>query len=173
MLNTILLVSLLTDDRLKQAAREIQEREAPRSFSLIIDSPGGDMKATIDFVVFLWNAGGPESQLISGIKIYNADSAAAFIALAIPTYREMRKGATLGIHRGSVILEASEFDADTGVINQETLDRFKQHDAYLKRILDENGLLKDKKLMAELYGSGWLHLSADECLKRGIVKKLF
>lgn len=174
MLNTVLLTGHLTEERLGQAISEIKEREPPRNFSLIIDSKGGDMNPTIGFINFLWSSCGPNAELISGIKIYNADSAAALIALSVPAYREMRKGAELGIHRGSVILEASEFDLEGGkVSNQETIDRFKCHEVCLKRILDKCGLSSDQKLMAELYGSNWLRLSADECLKRGLVKLLF
>jgi ATP-dependent protease ClpP protease subunit len=174
MLNTVLLSGHLTEEKLKQAVREIQEREPPRQFSLIIDSTGGDMKPTLDFVEFLWASGGPKGKLIAGVKIYNAESAAAFIALSVPTYREMRRGTGLGIHRGAVVLEASEFDLEGGkVSNTETIDRFKKHDAYLKKILDQCGLSTDSKSMAELYGSNWLRLSAKECLERGIVTRLF
>ena len=172
MLNTVLLSGHLTEERLKQAKKEIQERKPPRQFSFIVDSTGGDMKPTLGFVEFLWDSG--ESGNLSGVKIYNAESAAAFISLSFPTYREMRKGAELGIHRGAVVLEASEFDLEGGkVSNTETIERFKKHDIHLKRILDQCGLSADSKLMAELYGSNWLHLSAEECLKRDIVKRLF
>ncbi len=175
MLNTVLLTGHLTEERLKQAATEINERESRENFSLIIDSRGGDMKPTIEFVEFLWAAScGPKSPRISGVKIYTAESAAAFIALSIPTYREMQKGSTLGIHRGAVILEASEFDLESGqVSNQETIDRFKQYGTYLSRILEEYDLSSDQKLMSQLYGSNWLRLSAAECLERRIVDRLF
>ena len=174
MLNTVLLSGHLTEEKLKLVAQEIKEREPPRQFSLIIDSQGGDMKPTLDFVEFLWKNGGSDNHFLSGVKIYNAESAAAFIALAVPIYREMRISAVLGIHRGSVILEASDFNLQNGQVeNQETLNRFEKYSTYLKCALDQGNLSSDPKLMAELYGSNWLRLSAEECLKRGIVQKLF
>lgn len=173
MVNPVLLSRHLNEERLSQAREEIRALEPKSEFSLVIDSEGGDMKPALDFVDFLWNIRG---LYLGGVKIYNAESAAAFIALAAGTYTEMRKGAILSIHRGSVILEAADFDFESGkVVNRETIERFKKHERYLKQILESEDLklTSDKKAMAKLHGSGWLRLTAEECLERRIVKRLF
>ncbi len=170
MLNSVLLSGRLTEKRLCQATREIQNiaREPDRSFNLVIDSDGGDMKPTIEFVEFLWATG-----YEPGVKIYHAESAAAFIALAVKAKKEMQRDASLDLHRGALWIEATEIDLESGKLNEETLCRLKQYEAYLKQALGETGLLSDSKAMADLYGSGWLRLSADDCLARGIVQELF
>lgn len=182
MLNSVLLSGRLTEKRLCQATREIQNIASgfDRSFNLVIDSDGGDMKPTIEFVEFLWTLTGAYEKRSARkkldppvVKIYHAESAAAFIALAVKARKEMQKGSTLDLHRGALWIEATEIDLDSGKLNDDTLGRLKQYEAYLKQALGENELLSDSKAMADLYGSGWLRLSADECLKRGIVQELF
>lgn len=170
MLNSVLLSGRLTEKRLCQAVREIQNitNGSDHSFNLVIDSDGGDMKPTIDFVEFLW-----ATRHSPAMKIYRAESAAAFIALAVKGQKELQKDASLDIHRGALWIEATEVDLKTGKLNDEMLSRLQQYEVYLKQVLRDVDLLSDSKAMADLYGSGWLRLSADECLKRGIVQELF
>ncbi len=182
MLNSVLLSGRLTETKFRQAVHEIENIASGfrRNFNLIIDSDGGDMEPTINFVEFLWTVtGGYEKQttqkkLISPIvKIYHAESAAAFIALAAKARKEMKTGAILNLHRGALFVEATEVNLETGKLNEDSLSRLRKYEVYLKQVLQETELLFDSQAMADLYGSGWLRLSAHECLKRGLVHELF
>lgn len=170
MQNAVLLSGQLNRSRLKQAIDEIDHMAINEQYCLVIDSFGGDMKPTVDFVKYLLDTG---KQRLTNIKIYNAESAAALIALSVSVYREMRKDAKLSIHVGSLILEASGFDSEGKILSKETINKFRQYRDCLDQILEECKLSCDKKLMAELYGSNWLRLSPEECLRRGIVQRLF
>jgi hypothetical protein len=103
------------------------------------------------------------------VKIYEASSAAAYIALAIGGEREMAKKATLSLHRGEFILSPTKINPE-GKVDESLITEFKKYDMALVETL-KSVKLDDRT--DKLYASDWLHLSAEECLMRGIVQRLF
>src|SRR3989344_53480 len=172
-MSVVLLSGHLDEARLCRVQEEIWGG-LDNSCVLVIDSLGGDLQPTVDFVEEMLDSVGVGRTVFSSMRIYNAESAAALISLALPAaVKEMREGAILGVHRGSVILDTSDLDLVNGsVANHATLALLRRHEATLKEALVKRDLSSDPKLMAELYGSNWLHLSAEECLRRGIVTRL-
>jgi ATP-dependent protease ClpP protease subunit len=132
---------------------------------IIIASDGGDAVSAVDFVREL--NGLP---LEYEIKIYEAISAAAYIALATKSKMiEMSKDATLEIHRGELNVSPTDIDKN-GRLDNNLLKNFRKYDTALIELMEKFNL-GDRT--DELYASDWLRLSARECLERGIVQKIF
>jgi hypothetical protein len=172
-INTVLLSGFLTKEKFTRAIEEIRLITIERMFvSLIIASDGGDAVPAVNFIETVKSLGRFE------VKIYEASSTAAFIALALGgrrgsgEKREMSKDAILGIHRGEIRLSPSQISPD-GKIDEKLTKAFKSYDIALVEILAEAGFNNSKDLMAELYATDWIRLPAEECLKRNIVQRLF
>lgn len=172
-INAVLLQGFLSKERLEQAFGEIQEMcQKKYDIVLVVASNGGDTLAAVSFVERIKLDS--DVQTIE-VKIYEASSTAAFIVLALrgcSTKIEMNKNAVFGIHRGEIRLSPSQISLED-VIDKGLADSFRTYDAALVDVLQTTELYKDEKLMAELYATDWLRIPAEECLRRGIVQRLF
>jgi ATP-dependent protease ClpP protease subunit len=140
---------------------------------LVVDSPGGQTKAALDFILRLKQY---ESQgLKLTVQIQNAHSAAALIALSVGERRTMHYSGKLSLHTGHLrTIEASDFDEKTGQIkNDQVLAEFRRYQCVLETILTKFGLDTNQKLMGTFYGSNWLKLNAAECKALGLVDFVF
>lgn len=164
MIPVVLLDENLSRARLKRALDEIRTLAGTNNIAIVIKSTAGDGVAAVDFTEEVHKLG-----LKLRVKIYEASSAAAYIALALGDDREMRADSTLSIHRGEIHLSPSEISPDNKV-NEGLVKSFRRYDIALTTAINAVGLHGRKD---ELYATDWLRLSADECLKLGIVKRLF
>lgn len=169
MIPVVLLKGYLSREVLERAYSEISRiiLMGGQTINLVVDSDGGDIRPAVEFVRKV-----KYRSLQLDVKIYNAQSAAAFLVVALGNSRmEMLGTAELGFHRGSLQIEASDISPD-GHIPEEMLKAFREYDEQLSCALKGAGV-DDPKLSAQLYGYGWLTLSANQCLQYGVVQKLF
>jgi len=174
-INSVLLQGYLDKGKLNRALEEIHSISSE-------PKPGHDYRAVVNVAIASDGGDGPSAVgFVEAanhlahfqIKVYEASSTAAYIALALSAIcREMNRDATLGIHRGEITLSPSQIDP-SGKIDQPLIDSFKAYDGALVAVLKDQELGNDKTLMAELYASDWLRISAKECLRWGIVQRLF
>ena len=170
----VLLKGYLDSFKINKAREEISTLKRPMvrerdELTLIIDSDGGNIAPALEFIEFL---GTIRSRAEITSRVYNAKSMAAVVAFTADNI-EMDKDGTIDIHRGSLQLEASDFDLGTGQISENALLQFRKYDEILKQILEKYGICQSQKLMAELYGSNWLKLDADKCREHCLVNKIF
>lgn len=166
-INTVLLYGHLSEKELEDAASEIRDLEG--EYSLVIESKSGDIEPAMDFMESLWAGGGRN---LAGVKIYNAQSVAALIALCVQTYREISRGAILRIEQASTVIEAIDVDLENGTLDQEVLGTFRKYDTYLRNVLESCRLYENRFYVNKLE-AGFLELNARQCLDLGLVKRIF
>ena len=103
MIQSVLISGELNDARLARALGELADLSSAskpaRQPVIVIDSNGGDIRALHDFLDCIF-----EDQLTravvesAAVKIYNAQSAAAVIALSFGCRREMSASTCIGFH---------------------------------------------------------------------------
>ena len=133
-----------------------------KDITVVINSDGGNGTKTLEFVDKIKRVG----DVNISAKIYHAESAAALIAFAF-SEREIVKDGQLVIHLGSVEVESCDID-EGGTISkgcQVVAKKFK--DEVLKAAALPPGPYVDK-----LLATNRLTLTADECLKLGIVGRI-
>jgi len=133
---------------------------------LVVKSHGGDMLPSLDFVDRAKSLG-----MKFSTKIYEASSAAAFVALSLADEAEMSATTVLAFHLGEITIEVQDLSPD-GQIPATMRDGLVRYDRALQELLKRLGV-STPKLNAELYGSGWLRIQAEKCLEYGIVQRLF
>lgn len=172
MLNVVLLRGYLSKEVFEEAFQEIKWLDDEESKCvLVIDSDGGDFVPAMEFVRKV-----KKLDIRFVLKIYNAQSAAAFILLSLlredNEYAEMKRGSRISFHRGYLNkLEVSEL-SDEGQVPLAMLRAIRAYNDELDMLLKQWGI-EDPKLLAELHGSGWFNLSTERCLQYGIVRELF
>ena len=175
MANAVLLKGSLNREKINEAIRDISRclMVGHQEVILVMDSDGGNISPAINFIEYIEKA---ESHGLSTlrVRIYNAKSMAALIAVAVtlPEYREISRETILEFHRGTLQLEAPDFDHKTGQISPEILEQFVTYNDILRASLGSK-ISDNQKLMAEFYASNWLKLSAERCLELGLVGKIF
>ena len=86
--------------------------------------------------------------------------------------REIAAGTRIGFHLPLLTLKSWEVDREGRRIAARIVKQCQRYEALLAELMKRRGL-DDPKLNAELYGSGWLYLSAEEALGRGLVHEIF
>lgn len=169
MVYAVLLAGELTAGVLARAEREIRNKPPGEPYCLVVKSPGGALGPSVNFAQFLMGEGGRD---LTNVKIYEASSAAALIALAAVAPRSMPVVGEIAIHRGCFEhLEATAIDFETGQVSGALLEQLRQYESLQRRVLGKCGELED--LMLQLNELGWVRLAAKECLDRGLVQELF
>ena len=100
---------------------------------------------------------------------------AAFVALALAddsSRISMDRNSVLGIHHGEITLDPTQI-TPMGMVDRDLLLGFRKYDQALVETIKKYGLDKDEDLMSEFYATGWMRFSAEECVQRGLVGKLF
>lgn len=168
MIPCILLSGYLNEARLSQAFTELNRTWALKERFLVIESNGGDIIPALDFVRKVREI---DFQGCFGVKIYQAASAAAFVALSLGDHREIKYDSSLELHRGRLQLEAADFLHD-GRVPETFLGPFQAYTCALDDLVERKGLV-DIMLLGEFHGTGWLKLSAEQCLEFGLVQVIF
>ncbi|MDQ5949092.1 MAG: hypothetical protein QG589_218 [Patescibacteria group bacterium] len=139
---------------------------------VVINSQGGKVEPGIRLVRHLENL--QKNDVFIDLRIYNAVSMAAVIALAIRGgYREMERDGTLLLHTGSFLLQPSDIDNE-GIVGSRLKKEISDYKDLFSEILKRFPKLhSDNHRMATLAATGWLRLSAPECLELELVDQLF
>lgn len=173
-IQNVLITGDLDDARLCRAKGELADVCAlPAEIcrpTIVIDSNGGSVAALHNFLESISQDPRTRAALERAkVKIYNAQSAAAVIALTFGSKREMACGSVLGFHMPSISLLIGEVDRDNRV-SPSVFEPSLKTAQMVERLVERYGL-HDRK--AELYCSGWLRVTAQECLSRGLVDRLY
>ena len=143
---------------------------------LIFNSPGGDSRATHQF---LDSVLGEEQTrfLLEGakVKIYKARGAAALLAFGLGSEWELSANAKILFHLGGITVQRGNPDHFTqdGRIAASIIESWKKYRSAVAELTKRLGLDADPHLQAALWATGELELSAQECLRRGLVSRLF
>ena len=177
-MNAVLINGDITAKSLEVAKGEIvglNRRGEP--FVLVInsfgkhDGAGGHMKGSIDFVDFIKTD--ENLRGLKGVKMYEAHSTAAFIALSLDVPKELRSNSRLRIHVGDI--GKVEFISLTpeGKIKEEQFEELSAYYARTMELIDRLEALTTEEIQGTLSKEGSVFLNAEECLRRGLVHRLF
>ena len=171
-METVLLSGVLNREVVEKAKNEIDyAAQKTTEINLIVKSNGGHVVPVIDLINTLNDL--RNRNLKFSVKIYEAQSMAAVLALSIRCHRSMSQDTTIGLHRGSLQLEATDFDLETGQISDEILDSFRKYSKHFEKILKEYGISNNKSLITVLYATNWIQLTPAQCLGFSIISELF
>ena len=177
MIRSLLISGYLDDTRLARVLGEILDigaaGEPNDELVVVFESEGGSLPALLAFIECVLEDA-PTRALIerAEVKIYQAFSAAALLAFWMGWRREMAGGTRIGFHLPLLTLKSWEVDREGRRIAARIVNRCQRYEALLAELMKQRGL-DDPRLHAELYGSGWLYLSAKEALDRGLVHEIF
>jgi hypothetical protein len=174
-IQSVLISGEINEPRMYRAVGELADISAARSPSrqpvIVVDSDGGSVEKTYAFLEHLFDDAATRSVVEqSDVKIYNAQSGAAIIALSIGQRRVMSAGTHLGLHLPLVTLRWDQVGEDGRMWHAETLVR---SGAERTLALMSRYGLDGAEQKSQILSTGWLRLSADECRKRGFVEGLF
>lgn len=169
MLPCVLLQGQLTPKKLDQALAEISSfTDAERITLIVASNDGGDMDAALDFVEAIKLF---ELNHRLALKIYAAYSSAAYISISVGKYRELHADASIILHAGTLRFEAMLLDINYGLPPSMIATCKRSYEA-LRKAMNECGI-DDPKLMGGFQGGGKMQLTAEYCLRLGIVQELF
>jgi hypothetical protein len=171
MMNAVLLKGRLSVGKLRQVFEEIFRVNMDQEqgvINIIVSSKGGDGVAAVKFVE---KVRGIDNLKKIHVKIYRASSTAAYIALALGDYFEMKRGSILAIHRGEIRLSPSQISPE-GIVGKELTDSFRTYDKALIETMKKVGL-GHELIMTELHASDWFRITAEGCYSRKLVQSLF
>ena len=177
MIYSVLITGFLNDARLDRVLGEILDigaaGEPNGKLVVVFDSEGGTLPALLAFMECVLEDA-PTRALIerADVKIYEAHSAAALLAFWMGGRREMAAGTRIGFHLPLLTLQFWDVDRDGRRVDAGIVKRCREYEALLARLMEQYGL-SEPELRTELYSSGWLYLTAEECVRRGLVHELF
>jgi len=173
MTNCVLICGALDEASLKRAEGELFGSVAAgaRELTLVIDSGGGLCAFGLEFIeaLRLCEAEGVE---ISA-RIYDALSMAALIALAVHGPRVLASDGRLGFHRSRILVNAYDFDSDSGLLCERLRDQTDKYANHLNKVLAQYGFADDTEMMTTLRETNWLTFGAPAALKYGMVREIF
>jgi ATP-dependent protease ClpP protease subunit len=174
-IQSVLLSGEINEPRMYRALGELADISAARSPSqqpvVVVDSDGGSVEKTYAFLEHLFDDAATRSVVEqSDVKIYNAQSGAAIIALSIGQRRFMSAGTHLGFHLPLVTLRWDQVGDDGRMWRAEPLVR---SGAERTLTLMSRYGVDGPEQRSQIMSTGWLRLSSDECKKRGLVEGLF
>jgi ATP-dependent protease ClpP protease subunit len=176
-IRSLLISGFLDDARLARVLGEILDisaaAEADRKVVVVFDSEGGSLPALLAFLECVLEDESTRALIErADVKVYKADSAAALLAFWMGGRREMAAGTRIGFHLPLLTLKFWEVDRESRRIDARIVKQCQRYEALLADLMKRCGL-DEPRLKAELYGSGWLYLSAEEALGRGLVDEVF
>ena len=177
MIHSLLVSGFLDDARLTRLLGEIVEIVAfvgaGEELTIVFDSAGGSTSATVAFLEILMENDSTRTLLQqSRVKIYRADSGAAFLAFSVGSWREVAADADICFHLPLVRLRYWQIHRDRRICLPEVVGVCTKYHALLARLFAEQALEPDD-LISKLDSTGYLHLSAEECLQRRLVNAIF
>jgi hypothetical protein len=173
-IQAVLISGEIDEARMYRALGELADISAARSPSqspvVVVDSDGGSAEKTYAFLEHIFeDATARSAAEQADVKIYNAQSGAAIVALSIGQRRVMAAGTYLGFHLPVMTVRWDEVGGDGRMCRAETGARYVERTLAL---MNRYGLDSPEQ-RSQILSTGWLRLSADECRKRGLVGALF
>ncbi|OHA20474.1 MAG: hypothetical protein A2836_02785 [Candidatus Taylorbacteria bacterium RIFCSPHIGHO2_01_FULL_45_63] len=169
----VLVHGFLTAKRLENIWREIKRyRDLDQiagspdtEIGLVIASEGGRAKKTIELIEKI-----KRDNIYLTAKIYQAESAAALLALAA-TEREIVQHGVFSIHLGAVTIESCDL-AGRGKIPRARLSELKTVRQTAFDLLKLSGFPERGPFMDSLIARNRLALNPEECLELGLVQRI-
>lgn len=176
MTHSILISGDLDNERLYRVLGELADLGTTTTpdpeLVLVIESNGGNCLSLRSFLECASADDRTRKALAkAGVKIYNAQSAAAVIALSVGRYREMAAGTAIGLHLPLLPVDLFDVDGDNRLVGLK-FEECRKTMEVVEEVTRRFGL-DEPKLKSELHESGWLRLPALECLERGFVHRIF
>jgi ATP-dependent protease ClpP protease subunit len=166
----VLLMGTLTRKLLARAREEISKCSiSNRPVELVINSDGGDLGATLEFLSWIANEKVVRQLQISA-KIYTASSAAALIALATDR-RIISYDNELRLHVGWIKVDYSDIGKKDGVVSNRFRYLLHTSRVTLFKLLSGTKLPSEK--LSTLDSRGRLELKPAECVEYGICSAIF
>ncbi len=166
----IMLLGDLTKTSLENVWREVERyNELTKNtdeITLVLASGGGNAIKTLEFLARI-----EKTRFRFSAKIYQAESAAALIALTAKK-REIVRGGIFKISLGWVEIETCDILDPEGQVPRRILLQAKQLRKKTFELLRSCGFPENGTLMQQLITRNHLALTADECLKLGIVERI-
>ena len=181
MIRTVLISGLLTKERLDRVLGEFRRVAADTSETdnlvIVVSATAGNSIAARHFIEEVL---GDErmSRLAerAEVKIYEAQSVATLLAFAFGATRELSAAGKIGFDLGERMVQVGnpdDYDQD-GCLTPQFMQRWQAYKDAVLNLLHRLGLDADPDLrMKFLAAEGRLDLSAQECLRRGIVSRVF
>lgn len=109
------------------------------------------------------------------VKIYKARAAAALLAFGLGSEWELSAKAKILFHLGGITVQVGNADHFTqdGRIDASIIESWQKYRSAVAELTERLGLQTDPHLQATLWATGEIELSAQECLRRGLVSRLF
>ena len=181
MIRTILISGLLTQERLDRVFAEFRRVAANTSAAdhlvVIVNSTAGNSIATR---LFIENVLGDERMRRlaeqAQVKIYEAQSVATLVAFAFGATRELSAEGKIGFDLGQRIVQVGNPDdyVQDGCLTPQFLERWQAYKDAVMQLMRRLGLDADPDLHMRFWAAeGRLDLSAQECLRLGIVSRVF
>jgi ATP-dependent protease ClpP protease subunit len=177
MIRSLLISGYLDDARLARVLGEILDigaaAEPDRKLVVVFESEGGSLPALLAFMECVLEDA-PTRALVESadVKIYQAFSAAALLAFWMGGRREMAAGTRVGFHLPLLTLKSWQVDREGRRIAANIVEQCRRYEMLLTDLMTRLEL-DEPKLNAELYSSGWLYVSAEDALGRGLVQEIF
>lgn len=173
-IQAVLISGEIDEARMYHALGELADISAARSPYqspvVVVDSDGGSAEKTYAFLEHIFeDAPARSAAEQADVKIYNAQSGAAIVALSIGQRRVMAAGTHLGFHLPVVTVRWDQVDRDGSMWRAEACARYVERTLSLMNRYGVDG----PEQRSQIFSTGWLRLSADECRKRGLVDALF
>jgi hypothetical protein len=170
----------LTKERLDQIIEELRNIASNSSpddkLTFVFNSPGGEWRPVLKF---LGTALGEERtrSLVehAEIKIYEANSVAAFLAFTLGSGRELAADTKISLDVGKIEAQfgnPDHIDQD-GRLATWIFDEWREYRSAVYSLVERLGLNADPILSTRMAACGGLELSAQECLRRGLVSRTF
>jgi hypothetical protein len=109
------------------------------------------------------------------VKIYRSCPPAALLAFSWGASRELAVRTKIQFSLGQLTLQMvnpSQLAADGRLPDQMCKD-WRRYRSIVEQLMDRLRLSRDPDLATEMYATGRLTLTAEDCLKRGLVSRLF
>jgi hypothetical protein len=180
-IRAILISGVLTQQRLDRVFGDLRriaaETSAVDNLVVIVNSTAGNSIATR---LFIENVLGDERMRClveqAQVKIYEAQSVATLVAFAFGATRELSAEGKIGFDLGERIVQVGNPDDynQDGCLTPQFMKNWQAYQDAVLELLQRLGLDADPDLHMKFWAAeGRLDLSAHECLRRGIVSRVF
>jgi hypothetical protein len=180
-IRTVLISGLLIKERLDRALGEFRRVAADTSETdnlvIIVSSTAGNSIATLHFIEEV--LGDERMSCLAEraeVKIYEAQSVATLLAFAFGATRELSAAGKIGFDLGERMVQVGnpdDYDQD-GCLTPQFTQRWQAYKDAVLNLLHRLGLDADPDLQMKFWAAeGRLDLPAQECLRRGIISRVF
>ena len=181
MIRTVLISGALTEERLGQVAGELRRLATDTSRTdnlvVIINSAAGNSAAALRFIDDLSGSEHLKRLVeLAEVKIYEAKSVATLLAFAFGGTRELSVQGKIGFDLGERVVQVGNPDhyEPEGRLAPQFMERWLAYRNAVLSLMHRLGLDADPDIETRFCGAEYhLELPAPECLRRGIINRIF